>query len=61
LATGSERYLRTNSGLTLRSIGCTENPIIAASPSHDISVGIFRLVRRTRLLPNKCRKKNRRG
>jgi hypothetical protein len=32
LATGSDRYLRTNSGLTLRLIRCTENPIIAASP-----------------------------
>src|SRR5690349_7257930 len=31
-ATGSDRYLRTNSGLTLRPIGCTENPIIAVLP-----------------------------
>jgi hypothetical protein len=33
LATGSDRYFRTNSGLTRRAIGCTENPIIDISPS----------------------------
>jgi hypothetical protein len=37
LATGSDRNLRTNSGLTRRSIARTENPIIAASPSLFVS------------------------